>query len=481
MHSLTNDSDKINYITGSIGRSVRMSALVIISVFLFVLPAVADNKNDNNAAQGAGNSNTQFSKKNFVQQLSTTLASGSVDQAIALFDKIPVSAQSSPDMQVLKASLLFSAGKDSDAASLAQAVLQNDPKNVDALSLNMMLAKKSGDKLKKSAMIKQIIAIDPKNADANIELAGEQALSHRYAAARDYYRTALLSDPQNENALFGYGQMSYYLEKDDDAKSSFEKMLQVDPNSAIAYAYLGKLESETHGYQKAKEYINKAIALEPNNTDFYLDLGTYNRFLGKYEEAENAWKKAVENDPAYFLGYAYLAGIYDEQDKFDDALAAYRKVVETNPKYYYAYESLGMFAWHSGSWAESRAAFSKAREQNQDNISYVLMIAATYLKEKNTVACKEFTAEVMKKQDHSTLEYLMVRLYHDQSGDLGVVNKVQDETNRTKRGKMLYYLALYFDLIGKPDLAQKYYAEVVEMKSPMFFEYRLAEWSSKPE
>ena len=52
-----------------------------------------------------------------------------------------------------------------------------------------------------------------------------------------------------------------------------------------------------------------------------------------------------------------------------------------------------------------------------------------------------------------------------------------NEPNRNKKGKFLYYTALYFELKKNVSIAQKYYAEVVGMQSPMFFEYRLAEWS----
>jgi tetratricopeptide (TPR) repeat protein len=474
LHSLSNDSDKFNY------KGVRVLFLILLSVFVIKTALFAD-AIDQTKDQLAVPPKVTFSKVDFLKKLSTTLSTGTPDQALVLFDSLPSDASVSTDLSVLKASLLLSAGRSKEAAALADQLQQKEPKNISVLTLSMMIAKKNDDKTKKASLIKLILAIDPKNADANVELGGEQALGHHYALARDYYGKALESDPENLNALFGYGQMSYYIEKDDDAKKSFEKMIEVDPQNALAYAYLGKLESENHSYLAAKEYINKAIALDPSNTDFYLDLGTYCRFLGKYSDAENAWKKAVETDPDYFLGYAYLAGIYDEENKFDEALDAYRKVIEKNSKYYYAYESLGIFAWHSGNYTEARQAFEKARQMNQDNISYPLMIAACYMKEGDSVNCKKFTEEVMKKQDKTTLEYQMVRMYHDKGGDGAVAVKIQDEENRTKRGKMLYYLALYFDITGKQSLAQKYYSQVVEMKSPLFFEYRLAEWSSKPE
>ena len=412
----------------------------------------------------------------FAQDLNKALEKGSLDDALALFDSMPESAKTE-ETQTLKASLLLSAGREGEAETLAKELLASKPNDVDVLQLNVMVAKQKGDSATKSRLIKQILTIDPKNAGANIELGSEQALKHRYRDARDYFQKAVLSEPNNTEALFGYAKMSYYLQKDDDARKAFEKILEVDPNDASAYAYLGKLEGEVKRYRNALDYINKALALDPDNTTYYLDKGTYSRFVGDYKGAEAAWKKAVENDSDYFLGYAYLAGLYDEQDMFDKALAAYRKVIEKNPQYYFAYESLGMFAWHDGSWTEARAAFEKALAKKSDNVSYALLIAACYWKEKNSGQMKKCLEGVMKGLDRTSLDYAVVRLYHDMGGDGAVLNKVVQEKNSTMRGKMLFYMALYYELAGKSELSQKYYVEVADMQNPRFFEYRLAQWS----
>ncbi|MCR5725684.1 MAG: tetratricopeptide repeat protein [Treponema sp.] len=412
----------------------------------------------------------------FAQNLNAALEKGSVDDALKLFENLPEDSRTE-ETDALKASLLLSAGREAEAEGIAQELLTAHPDDVNVLQLNVMVAKQKGDARTKSALIKKILTIDPRNAGANIELGSEAALKHRYRDARDFFQKATFSEPNNTEALFGYAKMSYYLQKDDDARRAFEKILKIDPSDAAAYAYLGKLEGEVKRYKAALEYINKALALDPDNTTYYLDKGTYSRFTGDYKGAEAAWKKAVENDPDYFLGYAYLAGLYDEQEMFDKALGAYRKVVEKNPQYYYAYESLGMFAWHSGSWGEARAAFEKALAKKSDSVSYALMIAACYSKEGNVMQSKKFLEGFMKGLDRQSLDYAVVRLYHDRAGDGSVLNKVVQEKNSTIRGKMLYYMALFYELQGKTELAQKYYVTVSDMEGARFFEYRLAQWS----
>lgn len=425
-------------------------------------------------------SQTSKEEIQFVQNLSNSLENGNLEESLKLFDLMPENLKNDIDLMCLKASLLLSAGKTSEAKQIGSSLLEKNPENPDILELNVMIAKQSGDKNQKNALLKKIISINPKNVAANIELADEQVLKKNWRNARDYYRRALLADPENTQALFGYAKMCYYMEKDDDAKNAFNKLIQLEPENSEAYSYLGKYEAESNQYRKALEYVNKAIELQDNNINYYFDKGTYLRYLGDYEGAEKSWKKAVSLEPDYFLGYAYLAGLYDEMDKTDLALEYYRKVVEKNPKYFYAYESLGMFAWKKGNWEEAQKSFEQALNNNPDSISYKLMITACLYKQNKIPQMKTFTESLMKKlPDRQGMEYKLVRMYHDKGGDADVAVNIQKETNRTKRGRYLFYLALYYELTGKNSLAFKYYNEVTSMESPMFFEYRLAQWATQ--
>ncbi len=426
---------------------------------------------------------SQNPKVKFVQELQSLLNSGKIDEAISSFDSLDEKLKDDEGLLMIKASLLISAARTAEASEVLSRLEQKNPSNIDVLEMKIIAAKAGGDKTKaqKNAAISKVLALDPNNTTANIELAQENVLQRKYKTARTYYQKALVKSPEDQNALFGYGQTSYYLNDIEEAKKAFNKMLEINPNDAIAYQYLGKLEAEDDRYKYAVEYVQKAIAIENDNYEFYMDLGTYSRFLGKFDDAEKAWTKAISINPDYFLAYAYRAGLYDEQNKFDKALKDYRKVVETNPKYYFAYEALGILAWHEGNWDEARASFEKAYSYNKENVSYPLMIFACWNKAGNYQKGKMFLETVMKgMSDKTTLAFQMIRMYHDMgpgNAETDIALKIQKEDKTNVRGKMLYYFALYYELKNKEQLALKYYGEVKNMQSPMFFEYRLAEWS----
>ena len=382
----------------------------------------------------------------FALQLQAALQAGSLEDAIALFDSMPASLLSNADLQKLRASLLISAGKTADAQKVIAELEQKNSSDIEIKEMKIVLAKASNNAAAKSAAIREIIALDPTNPSANVELGGERVLKKKYKEARNYYMTALKGDENNLDALFGYGQTSYYLNKIEDSKKAFDKILRLDPTNAIAYAYIGKLYAEDENYKLAEE----------------------------------AWTRATQINPDYFLAYAYRAGLYDEQNMYAKALDDYRMVIKTNPKYYFAYEALGILAWHEENYAEARASFEKAFSYYPQNISYPLIIAACMYKDKKGFEVKPFLQKVMKNYgDHDSLEYLMLRLYHDlgpSNAENLITQKIIKEDNSTKKGKMSYYMGLYDEIKGREELAKKMYNEVAALQSPMFFEFRLAEW-----
>lgn len=416
----------------------------------------------------------------FVSNLQQVINTKGIPDALLLFDTMDEELKEDFDLMLIKASLLISSSKYAEAKKVVEVLLKKNPGSIDALELNVWIAKGLNDKKAKDAAIKLLLEKDESNPLANIELARSQSESKNYSNAIKYYKKVLMNDATNIDALFGLGQASYFAERDKDCKDALNRILDIDPNNAGANLYLGKLYFANDIYSKAVVYFEKAVAADSESYDSLLDYGMCLKMLRRYDEAKAAWNKAIALNPKYFLAYAYMAGLCDELNEYAAAIENYKKVTETNPEYYYAYESIGILALREANYLEAGKAFEKAYSYNKENISYPLMISACLLRMGKDFESKQFLEKIMKAMaDKKSLEFNMVRLYHDRgpsNAESSMVMKIPEETNSTKRGKMLYYFGLYFDIAGKPDIARDYYAKVAEMQAPLFFEYRLAEW-----
>ena len=416
---------------------------------------------------------------NFAQDLQKNLMEGNIDKAIQLYDTIPENLKNDADLMLLKASLLLSVNRIDDAKAIINDLKSLGNDSIELLEVELEIINAGGKFSEIQNAANALLLKDPKNVTANLILGNQQALKKKYKLASGYYKKVIQKDPENEEGLFGYGQMNYYLGNLEESKNAFNTLCSVNPQSSIAYQYLGKLEAEYENYKNAIEYAQKAIAIFPEETDYYLDLGQYSRNIGRYADAEKAWSTAIKLSPDYFLGYAYRAGLYDEQDKIQEALNDYKMVIKTNPKYYFAFEEIGILEFHMENWEESRKYFTKANEINE-SYAYKLMILATYIKQRKNLEMKQLSEKYMKTLDRTSLEYKMIRLYHDQgpfNSESAIAKDIEKETEKNKKGKMKYYLALYYDMKGSDSVAAEYYNQITKMQTPMFFEYRLAEWA----
>lgn len=417
----------------------------------------------------------------FASQLQQLLEKNDTKGAIALFSKIPSELKKDLELKMLLAALYYSDSQFDNAIATANEVLEVEPRNSDALELIMLCNRASGDKKSYQESANKILAADPYNAAVNIQKAEDYAISKKYKLARDSYRKALVGNPKNSDAMFGYAQMSYYMGDLEASQAYFQKILDENPQDAAALAYMGKLAGDNENYLRATKYIQEAIKYDPKNYDYWMDYGTYLRYQGKFEDAANAWKKAADIDPSFFLAYAYLAGNYDDLGKYDLALEYYHKVIETNPKYYFAYEETAILEYHAGNYKNAIKYFSEAYKYSAD-YCYSLMIAACYFKLKDSVTAKKVLGAELKKQKNDSIEYNMLRFWFDsysKNAESSLVMKISKEDNSNKRGKMLFYMGLYCENSKAYEMANEYYAKVTAMQAPMFFEYRIAEWSLK--
>lgn len=414
----------------------------------------------------------------FVKQLKELLAKGDTKGAIAHFASIPSSLKNDLELKNLLGALYYSDTQYDNAIATANDILAVEPENMGALELISMCNKAKGDKAAYKATTDRILAADPYNATVNIQRAEEYAVNKKYKLARDSYKKALRGDPENTDAMFGYAQMSYYTDDVKTASETFQQILTKDPENAAALAYMGKLAYDDENYLRATKYVQSAIKQDPYNYDYWMDYGTYLRYQGKFKDAANAWKKATELDPSYFLAYAYLAGNYDDLGQWDEALENYHKVIETNPKYFYAYESTAILEYRAKNYENAIKYFTKTYEFSP-SYAYSLMIAACYFKLNKPLQAKDILTKQLKKLDGNSNEYALVRFYNDaynRNAESNLIQKITKETNSNNRGKMLFYMGLYYELNKAEDLSREYYAKVTSMKAPMFFEYRIAEW-----
>jgi len=124
------------------------------------------------------------------------------------------------------------------------------------------------------------------------ELRGQKA----YLDALDYYRAALVKNPNSPAIYNKAGIVELLMQRYQEAGKDFEHAIHLNHEYADAVNNLGVIDYERRKYGKALKQYEKAIRLNPDSASFYSNQGA--AYFGKkeFEKASAAYAKALQLD-----------------------------------------------------------------------------------------------------------------------------------------------------------------------------------------
>jgi tetratricopeptide (TPR) repeat protein len=404
------------------------------------------------------------------------LGRGDFEGALVLFDRIDREEAETPALRILKASVLSSAGRPGEARSIIEEIVSQEPDNTEALFVLAALESAAGREREQKAVLEQIIKIEPENAEALVEL-GDIALGARsLRTAAGYYDRALRADAENGGALVGRAMVYRYEKNPKNAERLLNRAVRLYPQWASPLHERARLYRGAGYAEDALADLDAAKALEPDSYWIAVDRGSALIDVNRKPEALEEFRRAISLNPEVFIAYVYSAGIKDETGDYEGAEKDYAILARLKPEYYFAFEGLGIIRMRKHQWAEARDAFLEAYRQAPNELSYALLAAMNWMRAGKLNDPRQFLAQALRKAERESLDWYMLRLYHDLAGDNDVAIRIDREKNLDNKARMLYYLANYYDIRGNKNLAEKYFIQVKDMDRKTIPEWRLNEW-----
>lgn len=416
-------------------------------------------------------------KVEFALNLEKALKNGDYEAALSFFENLSEELKNDIRIKNLKLSILISSKKLKEANIYAEELEKDYPEDMDVLYSQVILAQAENNQKKKNIYLEKILRKNPADVRALTEQGSDFYTKRRYNEARRKFLEAYKADSKAVNALIGLARVNYMQQKLDQAESNLNAVLELEEENSFALAELARVKSETNRMYEALNDIKKAIELSPDIANHWMDLASYNLQIGRKEEARTAFGKVIDLEPDSYVAYIYRAGLNDDLGYKEEALKDYIKVCEIYPAYFYAFEGAGILFLEKKDWQNANTAFIKALAKSPESYHYAIIAAFCYHKMNKKFEAKDFMQKYLKTIDRTKKvnEYTMCRLFIDFAGDTEAYNKATMEKDNTKKGRMFFYIALFYELTNKPALAEKCYAEVLSIRNPAFFEYRLAE------
>jgi TonB family protein len=229
------------------------------------------------------------------------------------------------------------------------------------------------------------------------------------------YQSVLQRNPDDVEALFQAGYISFKLNQLDQAADYFRKLIAVDPKHAGGAANLAALEArynEKHAARNEKTpgiTLREVVQANPNSVEAHANLGAQLITEGVYPEALSTLERAASLRPnsaavQYDLGLAQL-----KEKKFDAAVTSIKKALELKPDWAGAYNNLGLAGAYNNlglayaglsRWQEAVTAYREALRLFPNYAGALYNLGIAYLRLGQNSATKE-VADRVKPLNHN--------------------------------------------------------------------------------
>lgn len=204
--------------------------------------------------------------------------------------------------------------------------------------------------------------------------------------ALGHYQALLQREPNDVEALFQAGYISFKLNQLDQARDLFRKLIAMDPKHAGGAANLAALEArynEIHTGRNEKTpgiTLREVVQANANSVEAHVNLGAQLITEGVHPEALTILERAVSLRPnsaavQYDLGLAQL-----KEKKYQEAITSNRKALELKPDWPDAYNNLGLAYAGLGRWEEAVTAYKEAVRILPDYSGALYNLGIAYLR-----------------------------------------------------------------------------------------------------
>ena len=145
-----------------------------------------------------------------------------------------------------------------------------------------------------------------------------------------------------------------------EAVEYYRRALVLDPDQLIAHANLGIALIEQGRAGEAMPHLERAVALQPNHPDVHNNLGVALLAQGRVAEAISAYEQALARQSDHANAQGNLGTALAEQGRTSEAVPHLERGIALNPNHADALNTLGNIAKHEGRFTEALAYYDRA-------------------------------------------------------------------------------------------------------------------------
>jgi tetratricopeptide (TPR) repeat protein len=308
---------------------------------------------------------------------------------------MPLDSSRTVNETLTHAKALHRQGRVEQAADLYAAILDCEPRHVDALLLLSMVEHQRQHFERALELVCTALDENPRSVQALVQRAVVLRSLGFLAGALASYEAALSIEPRLPAALYNCANVLLSLGRNEDALASYNAVLALQPgdadalnNRAVVLQKLGRYEAALescdralaakpryahalnnrahalHALERWKEALRNyddALAIAPNHADALTGRGTLLYTLGRYEEALTTYERAFDVAPDA-LSAVNVGNALQALGRHESALITYERALGLDPNCVEALNNRGNALQALNRHEDALASYMKASQ-----------------------------------------------------------------------------------------------------------------------
>lgn len=265
---------------------------------------------------------------------------GDFDSALMEIDKLIDTNPEELRLYGMKAEIYQQLGREDDARTLYEQMLEMEPDNGLVLLSLHDIAKKNGKQSEANEYLKRAFGSSELSIDVKVNILLNYLNSPDFNKNRDFIlsltREMEKAHPDEAKSYAVQGDIYYNLSQLDSARVKFRKAVEIDPNRPPIWQQILTIDSQLNDFEALKTESDKALEYFPQQPVFYLFNGIA---LLQNKEAEKALESlstgknlVVDNNKLLAQFYASLGDAYHEQKDHENSDKSYDMALKYDPQ-----------------------------------------------------------------------------------------------------------------------------------------------------
>ncbi|MGE3538602.1 MAG: tetratricopeptide repeat protein [Candidatus Tectimicrobiota bacterium] len=277
-----------------------------------------------------------------------------------------------------QASAHFRQGDLQHAEHLYRAVLQQQPRQAEALHGLGLLAMQRGQTGLAGALLRQAIAQRPAEASLYNSLGHLLMQQGQLTAAAEAYHTALHYRAAYPEAHYNLGLVWHTQGEYQAARQAYASAIQLQPDFAAAHNNLAVVLQHLGELDAARQAGEMAVRYQPDCAEAQNNLGVILLALGDSAAAVAACATAVRLQPDDAAAQYNLGSAYAAQEQHTAARHHYQQAVRLQPNHAAAHYNLGVVAQALHDLEGARQAYEAALRLQPEDVESHNNLATVY-------------------------------------------------------------------------------------------------------